>query len=154
MQIFRVRGIGDVDDRGPVRLGLAGQRIDRIGNLVGAAVMADIGDPAIALMMDGRLIGAARLQVVIPTSFMLEASGGAPITWLVMRSILLARAEHLGAAARDQSTDQRECKSVVTEESLPFETTGHVFSTQAFKTNLAGSTATLAQHNRRAKTPS
>ena len=64
MQIFRMRGIGDVDDRGAVRLGLAGQRIDRIGNVVGAAVMADIGDPAVALMMDGRLIGAARLQVV------------------------------------------------------------------------------------------
>ena len=65
MQIFRMRGIGDVDDRGAVRLGLAGHRIDRIGNLVGAAVMADIGDPAVALMMDGRLIGAARLQVVV-----------------------------------------------------------------------------------------
>ena len=26
--------------------------------------MADIGDPAVALVMDGRLIGAARLQVV------------------------------------------------------------------------------------------
>ena len=66
VQIFRVRGIGDVDDRGAVRLGLAGQGIDRIGNGVGAAVMADIGDPAVALVMDGRLIGAARLQVVIP----------------------------------------------------------------------------------------
>ena len=40
-------------------------RIDRRGNLVGAAVMADIGDPAVALMMDGRLIGAARLQIVV-----------------------------------------------------------------------------------------
>ena len=64
-QIFRMRGIGDVDDRGAVRLGLAGQRIDRRGNVVGAAVMADIGDPAVALMMDGRLIGAARLQIVV-----------------------------------------------------------------------------------------
>ena len=39
-------------------------RIDRHRDVVGAAVMADIGDPAVALMMDGRLIGAARLQVV------------------------------------------------------------------------------------------
>ena len=31
----------------------------------GAAMMADIGDPAVALMMDGRLIGAACLQVVV-----------------------------------------------------------------------------------------
>ena len=64
MQIFRMRGIGDVDNRGAVRLGLPGQRIDRIGNRIGAAVMADIGDPAVALTMDGRLIGAARLQIV------------------------------------------------------------------------------------------
>ena len=64
MQIFRMRGIGDIDNRGAVRLGLPGQRIDRIGNRVGAAVMADIGDPAVALMMDGRLIGAACLQIV------------------------------------------------------------------------------------------
>ena len=63
-QIFRLRGIGDVDDRGAVRLGLAGLRIDRRRDIVGAAVMADIGDPALALLVDGRLIGAARLQVV------------------------------------------------------------------------------------------
>ena len=62
-QIFRLRGIGDIDDGGAVGLGLAGLRIDRSRNVVGAAVMADIGDPAIALMMDGRLVGAARLQV-------------------------------------------------------------------------------------------
>ncbi len=59
-----LRGIGDVDDRGAVRLGFAGLRIDRRGNVVGAAVMADIGDPALALVMDGRLVGAARLQIV------------------------------------------------------------------------------------------
>ncbi len=64
-QIFRMRGIGDVDDRGPVRLGLPGQGIDGVGNFVGAAVMTDIGDPAVALMMDGRLIGAARLQIAV-----------------------------------------------------------------------------------------
>ena len=38
-------------------------RIDGRRNIVGAAVMADIGDAAVALMMDGRLIGAARLQI-------------------------------------------------------------------------------------------
>jgi len=60
-QIFRLRGIGDIDDGGaiwarpcPVR-GLTGA-----GDVVGAAVMADIGDPAIALMMDGRLITRLR----------------------------------------------------------------------------------------------
>jgi hypothetical protein len=63
-QIFRIGRIGDVDDRGAVGLGLAGQGIDGIGNVVGAAMVADIGDPAIALMMDGRLIGAAGLQII------------------------------------------------------------------------------------------
>ena len=65
LQIFRMRGIGDVDDRRAVRLGLARQRVEGHRNIVGAAVMADIGDLAVALVMDGRLIGAARLQVAI-----------------------------------------------------------------------------------------
>ena len=62
-QILRIGGIGDVDDRRAVGLGLSGHRIDRCRNVVGAAVMADIGDPAVALAVDRRLIGAARLQV-------------------------------------------------------------------------------------------
>ena len=64
-QISGLRGIGDVDDRGAVRLGFSGQRIDRRRNIVGPAVMSDIGNPAVALMMDGRLVGAARLQIVV-----------------------------------------------------------------------------------------
>src|SRR3954452_21452222 len=62
-QIFWLRGIGDVDDRCAVRFGLAGLRVDGRRNIVAATVMADIGDPAVALMMDGRLIAAACLQV-------------------------------------------------------------------------------------------
>ena len=64
-EVFRLRRIGDVDDRGAVELGLAGQRIDRLRHLRRAAVVADIGDVAVALLVDGRLIGAARLQVVV-----------------------------------------------------------------------------------------
>ena len=64
VQVFRMRRIGDVDDRGAVVLGLAGQRIDRRRHVVGAAVMADIGDVAVALLVDGGLVGRARLQVV------------------------------------------------------------------------------------------
>ena len=63
-QVFRLRRIGDVDDRGAVELGLSGERIERLRHLRRAAVMADIGDVAVALLMNGRLIGAARLQVV------------------------------------------------------------------------------------------
>ena len=65
LEIFRMRRIGHVDDRGAVELGLPGQRVDRLGDVGGAAVMADIGEIAVALMHDGRLIGAARLQVVV-----------------------------------------------------------------------------------------
>ncbi len=65
MQIFRLRRVGDVEDRGAVVLGLAGQRIDRLAHVGRAAMVADIGDVALALMEDRRLIGAAVLQVAI-----------------------------------------------------------------------------------------
>ena len=64
-EIFRLHRIGDVDDRGTVVFGLPGEPVEGLGHLGRAAVMADIGNVAIALMVDGRLIGAARLQVVI-----------------------------------------------------------------------------------------
>ncbi len=57
-------GIGDVDNGRAVRLVLAGLRIDGRRDIVGSTVMSDIGDPAIALVVDRRLIGAARLQIV------------------------------------------------------------------------------------------
>jgi hypothetical protein len=64
-QVFRMMRVGHVDDRRAVVLVLAGQRVERLLDLVGAAVMADIGDPARALVLDDRLIGAARLQVAV-----------------------------------------------------------------------------------------
>jgi hypothetical protein len=66
MQIFRMRRIGHVYDRSPAVFGLPGQRIDGLRHVAGAAVMSDIGDPPIALMKDGGLVGAAVLQVVVP----------------------------------------------------------------------------------------
>ena len=130
MQIFRVRGIGDIDDRRAVRLGLAGQRIDRIGNVIGAAVMADIGDPAVALMMNGGLIGAARLQVVTPHQFHVGRFRRRP-DHLARYDLALG----MGAGAgRDQK--YRESREKYRESICQFETTGHVFSTQVFKTNL------------------
>jgi hypothetical protein len=62
-EIFRLRRIGDVDDRGAVELPLAVERIHGLVD-VACAVVADIGDIALALLVNGRLIGAARLQVV------------------------------------------------------------------------------------------
>src|SRR5882757_6629973 len=63
-QVLWMRRVSDIDDRGSVRLRLPRHRIDGRRHVIGAAVMADIGDPAIALVMDGRLIGATRLEIV------------------------------------------------------------------------------------------
>ncbi len=63
-QVFGAARVGDIDERGAVELVGAGQRIARLGDLLGAAVVADVGDPSAALAVDGRLIGAARLQIV------------------------------------------------------------------------------------------
>ena len=64
-QILRMRRVGDVDDRRAVEFQLPGERIERLWHLRRAAMMADIGDVAIALAMDGRLIGAAPLKVIV-----------------------------------------------------------------------------------------
>ena len=103
-----MRGIGDVDDRGAVRLGLAGHRIDRIGNVVGAAVMADIGDPAVALMMDGRLIGAARLQVVVADQLHVGGFGRRP-DHLLLRHARRLRRRQRKSTSRDRGRPGTSC---------------------------------------------
>ena len=45
-EVFRLRRVGYVDDRGAVELGLAGQFVDGLRHVGGAAVVADIGDVA------------------------------------------------------------------------------------------------------------
>src|SRR5207237_3705019 len=60
-----MRRIGHIDERGAVELGLSRQRIYRLLVFRNSAVMADIGNPAVALMMDPRLIGAAPLQIAV-----------------------------------------------------------------------------------------
>ncbi len=64
-EVFGVMRIGHVDQGGAIELTLPVERIERLRLSVAAAVMADIGDPAAILRVDGRLIGAAPLQVVI-----------------------------------------------------------------------------------------
>src|SRR4029077_18181221 len=63
-EVFRVGRIGHVEDRGAVELSLPGELVHRLWHVRRAAMVADIGDVAVALLMDGRLIGRARLQVV------------------------------------------------------------------------------------------
>ena len=60
-----MRRVGHVDQRGAVELGLAGQRVDRLFRLGNPTVMADIGDPAVALVMNDRLVGATPLQIAV-----------------------------------------------------------------------------------------
>jgi hypothetical protein len=52
--------IGDLEDRRAVVLERATERVGQL-----AAMQADIGDPAPALCVHQRLIGAAALQVVV-----------------------------------------------------------------------------------------
>ena len=65
LEVFRLCRVGDVDDRGAVEFRLARHRVVRLGHRLRAAVMPHIGDVAVALAVDHRLIGAARLQVVV-----------------------------------------------------------------------------------------
>ena len=59
MQQLRRGGIGDVEDRRAVLLELAVERVH-----AAPAVRADVGDPALALALDGRLVRAARREIV------------------------------------------------------------------------------------------
>src|SRR2546423_15254463 len=58
-EIARALGIGHIENGSAVGLLRVAQRIARM-----AAVMPDVGDPAIALPMDERLVGAAALEIV------------------------------------------------------------------------------------------
>ena len=59
-EIARRARIGDVDDRGAVVLLAPGERVHGL-----AAVVADVGDPAPALLVEDRLVGAAALQLFV-----------------------------------------------------------------------------------------
>ncbi|MCU1337216.1 MAG: hypothetical protein JWO19_2797 [Bryobacterales bacterium] len=59
-KVHRMAGIGDVDNRSPVRLGLPCKRVKLL-----AAVVPDVGDPACSLLLDNGLIRASGLQVAV-----------------------------------------------------------------------------------------
>ena len=59
-EILRMLWIGHVEERGAVVLHFAVKGVELI-----VAVMANVCDPAIALLLDNGLIGGARLQVVV-----------------------------------------------------------------------------------------
>ena len=56
---FRRPRVGHIQDRGAVLLHSRGERIDHA-----SAVRPDVGDPAVALPLDGRLVGGAGGQIV------------------------------------------------------------------------------------------
>ena len=69
-QVAGPRRIGDVDNGGAVLLLPPGQRIG-----LHAGMMADVGDPAIALFLDHRLIRAAGLEIVVAGQFHVAVLG-------------------------------------------------------------------------------
>src|ERR1700694_3874928 len=74
--VLGMLGIGDVDERSSVGLHLAGEGVKLL-----AAMVADVGDPAIALLLDNGLIGASGLQVVV-THQIHVAGSGCSLLWL------------------------------------------------------------------------
>src|ERR1700730_9626321 len=74
--VLGMLGIGDVDERSPVGLHLAGEGVKLLATMV-----ADVRDPARALLLDNRLIGAAGLQVVV-THQVHIAGPGCSLLWL------------------------------------------------------------------------
>ena len=65
LEIFRISGIGDVENRRAVEFRLAGQLVHGLGDVGYAAVMTDIGDVALPLLLNRRLIGAALLEIIV-----------------------------------------------------------------------------------------
>ncbi len=59
-EIFRVSRIGHVEDRCAIRLDHAGQGVQVL-----AAMVADVRNPAALLLVDHRMVAAARLQIVV-----------------------------------------------------------------------------------------
>jgi hypothetical protein len=59
-EVSRFLRIGHVDDRRAVLFVLAGDRVPLC-----STVMADVSDPAIALMVNRGLVGASRLQIIV-----------------------------------------------------------------------------------------
>jgi hypothetical protein len=64
-EVFGLCRIGYIDDRGAIVFGLAGEPIDGLRHVGRSAVVPDVSDIAAALMVDGRLIGAARMQIAV-----------------------------------------------------------------------------------------
>ena len=59
-EILRLFGIGNINDRGTVEFFLPRQGVHLF-----AAMMSDVGNPPVTLLVNRRLIRAARLQVVV-----------------------------------------------------------------------------------------
>ena len=95
-QRFRCAWIGHIDDRGAVEFRAPIERVD-LGN---AAVMPDISDPAIALLLDFRVIGAARVQIDMAQQ---RHVAGFRLTRVVFR-----RRTRRGTAATDQHTAEQQ----------------------------------------------
>src|SRR5262249_11359524 len=57
--------ITHINDRGAAVFGLSGQSVHGLWHVYRSTVMPDIGDVAVALMMDRRLVSATGVQIVV-----------------------------------------------------------------------------------------
>jgi hypothetical protein len=81
--IFRIR---NVDDRCPVVLVLLRQRVERLRDFARAAVVADVRDPSIPLMVNHRLVRAPRLEVAVADELHVLRLGPGPRDTAAIRS--------------------------------------------------------------------
>src|SRR5262249_29163461 len=97
-----------VEDRGAVDLLIAGKRVE-----LSAAVMADVGEPPIAVLANQRLGGAARLQVVET-----DQPHVAHVGPLLRRDAVIAN----DAQPRQGNPDRRGCHVRTSHVTVPFRT--------------------------------
>lgn len=64
-KVLRMMRVGHIEDGSAVCLLCTGKGLQGFGHGIGAAMVADLGDPAPELLVNDRLISAASLQVVI-----------------------------------------------------------------------------------------
>jgi hypothetical protein len=76
VQVFRIGGIGDINDRGAVELRLTGQRVDRLRDGVSTAVVTHIGNVTIALALNRRLVRTATLEIAVADKTHVHRFGG------------------------------------------------------------------------------
>src|SRR5262249_37641153 len=99
--------VSHLDDRSAAEFRLPGEPIERLWHLRRAAMMADIGDVAIALMMNGWLIGAAPLEIIVADRAHVHRLGRRPDLLLARGCRDDRRKNHRPEESKDHSQASR-----------------------------------------------